>query len=439
MIKKIMPKFIFKYYHFVLAYLSALVYSFPSEKIIVIGVTGTNGKTTTVNLLARGLEIDGLKTGMTSTVNFKIGDKEWLNDKKMTMLGRFQLQKLLKEMVDCGCRYAIIETSSQGVEQFRHLGINYDYLIFTNLTPEHIEAHGGFENYQKAKGKLFAHLTKKKNKNIFGREIKKTIIANLDDEHVDYFLSFPADQKIGFTAGNKMNENVAEIFSVKNIELDKTGTAFDYKNEKVNLKLLGSFNVYNVLPTLIIAEKEGLNLNEVKQNLAKIKVVPGRMELIDVGQNFSVLVDYAPEPASLRKLYETLQIFPKNKIIHVLGSCGGGRDVARRPIMGELAAKNADFVIVTNEDPYDDDLEKIIDDVLAGAIKAGKILDENGFKVIERSEAIKKAIKLAKDNDLVLITGKGAEQKMAVANGQYLPWDDREEARKAIEQMNKGS
>ncbi|MFA6537636.1 MAG: UDP-N-acetylmuramoyl-L-alanyl-D-glutamate--2,6-diaminopimelate ligase [Patescibacteria group bacterium] len=424
LIKKLIPKFIFKIYHLVLAYLSAFVYGFPSNKLIVIGVTGTNGKTTTANLLARGLEVDGIKTGMTSTVNFKVGDKEWLNDRKMTMLGRFQLQKMLKEMVSAGCRYAIIETSSQGVEQFRHLGINYDYLIFTNLTPEHIEAHGGFENYQKAKGKLFSHLTKKKTKNIFGHKILKTILVNIDDQYSDYFLNFPAQHKIGFTCENKI-KNDLEIFGAQNVSLNKSGTSFDYKNEKINLKLLGAFNVYNVLPTLIIAEKENLNFERVKQNLEKILVIPGRMELIDEGQDFAVLVDYAPEPFSLTKLYESLKLFPKNKIIHVLGSCGGGRDVARRPIMGELAGKNADFVIITNEDPYDDDPLEIINDIFVGAVKAGKILDENVFKILDRREGIKKAILLAKSGDLVLITGKGAEQKMAVANEKYLPWDDR--------------
>ncbi len=430
-IKKIIPRFILSWYHLILAKLAEFIYGFPSERLIVIGVTGTNGKTTTVNLLAEGLSVAGIKTGSASTVSFKVAEKNWLNDKKMTMLGRFQLQKLLREMVNAGCQYAVIETSSQGIEQFRHLGINYDYLIFTNLTPEHIEAHGGFENYQKAKGKLFAHLTKKKNKNIFGREIQKTVIVNLDDKHVDYFLSFKADQKIGFTLENKANSKVEELFGASNFSLNSEGTSFYYKNEKISLKLLGLFNIYNVLPTLIIAEKEKLDLTLVKKKLEQLSVVPGRMEMINDGQNFSVLVDYAPEPASLVKLYESLKIFPKKKIIHVLGSCGGGRDVARRPIMGKLAGENADLVIVTNEDPYDDNPEEVIDSVLSGALSTNKVINESVFRVVDRREAIEKALSLAQEGDLVLLTGKGAEQKMAVAGG-YIDWDDRQVVRELL-------
>jgi len=168
-VKKIVPKSVLQVYHLVLAELAAWYYRHPSDKLVVVGVTGTNGKTTTVNFISQYLECLGQKTGLASTVNFKVAEKEWLNDKKMTMLGRFQTQKLLRDMVDSGCTYAIIETSSQGIEQFRHVGINYDLLVFTNLSPEHIEAHGGFENYRKAKEKLFAHLGKCKKKKIKGK------------------------------------------------------------------------------------------------------------------------------------------------------------------------------------------------------------------------------------------------------------------------------
>src|SRR3989339_1455973 len=221
LIKKIVPRFVLNFYHKSMALLAAFVYSNPSDKLIVVGVTGTNGKSTTVALIAKTLEASGAKVGATSTVSFKVADKEWMNNKKMTMLGRFQLQKLLKQMVDAGCTYAVIETSSQGIEQYRHLGVNYDYAVFTNLTPEHIEAHGGFENYKRAKGRLFEHLTRKarkqrgegqrakskgqkqgqglKIKDQKITEVGKIIIANVDDEYADYFFSFKADKKIGFT------------------------------------------------------------------------------------------------------------------------------------------------------------------------------------------------------------------------------------------------
>ena len=166
LIKKIIPKFALDWYHKFMALFGAFIFGYPSNKLVVVGVTGTNGKSTTVSLIAKVFEAAGFKVGALSTVMFKVADWEKLNDKKMTMLGRFQLQKYLKKMVKAGCRYAIVETSSQGIEQYRHLGINYDYAVFTNLTPEHIEAHGGFDKYKFAKGKLFKHLTVKSRKQL---------------------------------------------------------------------------------------------------------------------------------------------------------------------------------------------------------------------------------------------------------------------------------
>jgi len=431
LIKKLIPKGALSAYHKSLAILSALVYGSPSEKLIVIGVTGTNGKSTSVALISKVLESSGAKVGSTSTIGFKIAEREWLNDKKMTMLGRFQLQKILKQMVDADCKYAVIEVSSEGIKQYRHLGINFDYAVFTNLTPEHLESHGGFENYKKAKGKLFEHLTRrKKTKN---QKNKKTIIANLDDKYAEYFLSFKADKKIGFSVENENADLVA-----KNVQVTTDGTSFEIKGTKIDLKLIGAFNVENAMPAVAVGMEEGIDLEKIKQGLESVKVVPGRMESIDEGQNFSVIVDYAPEPASMEKLYQTLTLInqstnqPINQLIHVLGSCGGGRDKARRPILGKMAGENADIVIITNEDPYDDDPMGIINDVAVGALEAGKKLDENLYKILDRKEAIEKALNLAKEGDLVLVTGKGSEQRMAVAGGKYVEWDDRDVIRQIL-------
>jgi len=419
-IRKVVPESLINLYHKYLALLSSTIYGNPSEKMIVIGVTGTNGKSTTVNLIAKCLESGGYKVGLTSTVNFKVAEKEWLNNKKMTMLGRFQLQKLLKQMVEAGCRYAIIETSSQGIVQSRHLGINYDYAVFTNLTPEHIEAHGGFENYKNAKGELFKHLTLQPRKKIDGKEIKKTIVANLDDEHAPFFLSFPADKKLTYSD----HDHSANIFS-NDIQVTNVGTSFRVGETKIDLKLLGAFNVYNSLAAIVVALEEGIELKKIKEGLESVPVVPGRMELINEGQGFAVLVDYCPEPYSMRKMYETVALMQKNKIIHVFGSCGGGRDVARRPVLGKLVGEKADIAIVTNEDPYDDEPTLIIEQVAAGAVEAGKVAGETLYKIEDRQVAIEKALNLAKSGDLVLVTGKGSEQAMAVNGGQYIPWDDR--------------
>ena len=440
--------------------------------MIVIGVTGTNGKSTTVNLIAKALESGGHKVGLTSTVLFKVAEKEWLNDKKMTMLGRFQLQRLLRQMVKVGCRYAVIEVSSEGIKQFRHSAINFDYVVFTNLTPEHLESHGGFENYKKAKGELFAGLTLKNKKTLLSQVIPKISVINLDDANADYFLQFNADKKIGFSSNNAggladFRAKKADAFvCAKNIQVSKSGTGFELPfvaaqgDRIIKLKLIGAFNVENALPAIIIAENEGIEFEKVKRGLEEVVVVPGRMEFINEGQNFDVLVDYAPEPASMGKLYETLKQTPRDgsgqareileiaslhavslamtgRIIHVLGSCGGGRDKARRPILGKMAGEKVDIVIVTNEDPYDDDPSEIIDQVAEGAIQSGKKLDKNLFKIIDRRVAIAKAIELAKAGDLVLITGKGAEQAMAVQNGKHIKWDDRAVVREELRKLKK--
>jgi UDP-N-acetylmuramoyl-L-alanyl-D-glutamate--2,6-diaminopimelate ligase len=441
LVKKILPKSLLTFYHKSLATLAPLVYGSPSEKIIVIGVTGTNGKSTTVNLIAKVLEAGGNKVGLTSTVNFKVADREWLNNKKMTMVGRFQLQSLLKQMVDAGCKYAVVETSSEGIKQFRHLGINYDYVVFTNLTPEHLESHGGFENYKKAKGELFKHLMAKPKKKIFGREIPKISVINIDDEHSDYYLQFSADKKIKFST----KQVGANVFTATDVQVSTRGTLFKFNNEEINLKLIGAFNVDNALPAIVIGTEETIDFGQIKRALENIAVVPGRMEMIDEGQNFSVIVDYAPEPYSMKKLYETLGLLKNkehvakstNKIIHVLGSCGGGRDRARRPILGKMAGENADIVIVTNEDPYDDEPMGIINEVADGAIEVGKVLDKNLFKILDRKEAIAKAISLAGEGDLVLVTGKGSEQAIAIASGKYMPWDDRKVIRDILKKENK--
>ena len=220
LVKKFLPAFILSWYHKILALFAMILYGFPSNKLTVIGVTGTNGKSTTVNLIGKILEESGLKVGWASTANFKIAEKEWLNDKKMTMLGRMQTQKFLSQVVKAGCQYAIIETSSEGIKQYRHWGINYDAAVFTNLTPEHLEAHGGFENYKKAKGELFNHLSKKARKQINNKTIPKIIIANADDEHADYFLSFPADKKITYSINNKSD------VQAENVEIKQNGTDF---------------------------------------------------------------------------------------------------------------------------------------------------------------------------------------------------------------------
>ena len=461
-IKKLIPTKLFKAlqpaYHFLLGWIAALWYGNPSEKIIVIGVTGTTGKTTCVYLIAKALEADGIKVGYTSTAMFNDGEREWLNDKKMTMVGRFFSQRMLKQMVNNGCQYAIIETTSEGVVQYRHRFINYDILVFTGLYAEHIESHGSFENYKLAKGKLFEHLKRGKTKyaddlklvnkvssnmkKIDNNRVKKTIIYNADDEHAGYFSSFWSEQKIGFWLKNiekplqPAGENL-KLIIYGDINMDQTGTSFNLYTEeimegnankiktKINLQLLGDFNATNAMTAICVGLSQDLSLTEIKRGIEQVTGIPGRLERIDEGQDFTVIVDYAFEPKALIKLYDTVKHLPHNKIIHILGSAGGGRDVARRPKLGQIAGENADVVIITDEDPYDEDPEIIIDQVSLGVEKTGKKIDENLFKILNRREAIKKALIMAKTRDIILLTGKGSEQAICVANGEKITWDDR--------------
>lgn len=434
LVKKIIPKKIFKslqpIYHFLLGYMAALRYGFPSGKMIVIGVTGTTGKTTTIFLLESILKSAGYKTGYVTTAMFSDGEKEWLNDKKMTMVGRFLLQKLLRKMLDNKCGVAIVETTSEGVVQFRHRFINYDKLLFTGIFPEHIESHGGFENYKTAKGKLFAHLKNCKKKTINGKKIEKTIIVNGDDDHAEYFLSFWAEKKIQYSEKNK---SAKDVLVASDIVSGADGISFSVDSTKINMQIVGRFNVGNSLAAAAVASTFDIPLEEIKSGLEKIQGIPGRLEKIQEGQDFNIIVDYAFEPNAVAKLYETVKNIPHNKIIHVLGSTGGGRDRARRPILGNLADKSADLVIVTNEDPYDEDPMLIIDEVAAGV--QNKKENESLWKILDRREAIKKALSLAEKNDVVLITGKGSEQAICVADGKKIPWDDRQVIREELKKI----
>jgi len=464
-LKKLIPKRLFRnlqpVYHFITAWLAAAVYHFPSRKLVVIGVTGTTGKTSVVYLIAKMLVEAGYKTGFTSTAIFSDGSTEWLNDKKMTMPGRFFIQRTLRQMVKNNCRYAIIETTSEGIKQFRHRFINYDVLVFTGLYPEHIESHGNFEKYKAAKGRLFAHLKNCSTKYINDKHlvvrpqnnlkkldltrVVKTIIVNGDDKFADYFLNFWGEAKVAYSFKENVNigyftkklasEAIVKDFSVVNgfgISSSVQGVSFGVADQIINLNLLGEFNAVNALAAYAVGLNQRIPFKSIKKGLENVHSLAGKLEIINLGQNFTAIVDYSFEPRALEKLYQVIELLPKQKVIHLLGSAGGGRDQARRPLLGKIAAEKADIVIVTNEDPYDEDPASIINSVAAGAEEAGKILNNNLFKILDRREAIKKALSLAKDGDLLLFTGKGAEQYICGPNGQNTPWDERVVVREEI-------
>jgi UDP-N-acetylmuramoyl-L-alanyl-D-glutamate--2,6-diaminopimelate ligase len=374
-IRKFVPEPLLAFYHYSLSFLGAVFYGFPSDKIKIIGVTGTSGKSTVVEMTASIFKEAGIKVASVSSTRFKIGEREEMNMLKMTMPGRFKLQSFLREALREKCQYAIIEVTSEGIRQFRHKFITFDAAVFTNLSPEHIESHGGFENYRNAKLKLF-------------KAAKNIHIINSDDENYKHFWEISAKKKISYNL--KESENLLPT----------------------NLKVFGLFNKYNALAATKIALSYGVNLDVCKRAIEKFEGVPGRMELV-IEKPFKVIVDYAHTPEQLKQVYESLK---ENKLICVLGSCGGGRDKWKRPVMGEIAAKYCDKTIITNEDPYDEDPTDIINQV------AGKT---NAEKILDRREAIKKALNLAKENNTVIITGKGSEPWMCVKNGKKIPWSDK--------------
>lgn len=413
-LRKIIPKPVFEFfqpaYHLALAYLAALVYGFPSRKIKIIGVTGTKGKSSTVYFLSRILEDAGYKTAAISTIQFKIAEKEWPNSLKMTMPGRFAIQSFLAKAVKVGCQFAVLEVSSQGVLQNRHRFINFDTAVFTKLAPEHIEAHGSFENYKKYKLKFFEY-------------VRNNHVINKDDKYFQEFYGIPAKNKITYSAG-------------------------DYKNLK--LKLLGYFNIANAAVAIKTAEIYGIKPELAVKILENIESLPGRMELIEENQNFKVVVDYAHTPDSMEAVYGSLK--PKLavglKLICVFGATGGGRDKWKRPEYGKIAEKYCDEIILTNEDPYDENPVSILEQIETGfsqiprpqrqiAVMAGGTKPETSkvWKIIDRREAIRKGISLAKEGDIVIITGKGSETTMMVANGKKIPFDDRETAREILKSL----
>jgi UDP-N-acetylmuramoyl-L-alanyl-D-glutamate--2,6-diaminopimelate ligase len=395
-LKKFLPSFVLSFYHFILAFLGALIYGFPSKKLILIGVTGTNGKTTTTEMIASIFEKAGKKIALLNSIRFKIGEKEEINKLRMTMPGRFFIQRFLKKAVKGGCEYAILEVTSEGIKQHRHRFLDFKVAVFTNLAPEHIEAHGSFEKYREAKGKFF-------------QATKEIHVINVEDKNSDYFLKFPAKRKITYGL--------------------KTGD-INLENTKIKLKIPGEFNLYNALAAISVAISQGIDKDFAIKVLEEFRGVPGRMEEV-ISKPFKVIVDYAFTPNALEKVYQTLKNskfqIPNSKMICVLGACGGGRDKWKRPVLGELAAKYCDEVIVTNEDPYDEDPWQIIEQVASGTKgKARKILD--------RREAIKEALKLAKEGDIVVITGKGCEPSICV-KGKKIPWDDRKVVREEFKNL----
>ncbi|PIR68325.1 hypothetical protein COU49_01655 [Candidatus Nomurabacteria bacterium CG10_big_fil_rev_8_21_14_0_10_35_16] len=421
-IKKFIPNFIIGIYHWCWALLGAIIFRFPSNKLIVIGITGTKGKSSTIYLLGKILESAGYQVGCISSMSIKVGGEETLNPYHMTMPGRLVIQKYLRKILNANCKYALVEVTSEGIMQHRHAFINFDMAVFTNLAPEHIEAHGSFDKYMHAKGKLFKALESSKKKN-------KISVINLDDLASDYFLSFKADTKIGFRFENEDSDKVSQIIRPSEYALSSFGSQFLLNGITINLCLPGLFNLYNALAAISTALSRGVPIEVCKKAIELVAEIPGRMEKIEAGQNFSVIVDLAHTPESFKQVLAETKKNTTKSLICVFGSAGGGRDKWKRPELGKIASNFCQKIILTNEDPYDEDALEIIAQIESGI---GKTFSKEAVnKIADRQMAINEAIKNAQSGDTVIVLGKGTETSM-VLGSKNIPWDDREVIRLAI-------
>lgn len=389
-------------YHYSLAYLADLRFKQPSRELTVIGVTGTKGKSTVTEILTRILETEGHKVASLSTIQFKIGEEVERNLFKMTLPGRFFIQRFLRRAVDAGCTYAIVEITSEGAKQFRHSFLELDALIFTNLTPEHIESHGSFEKYKQAKLSIAQRVEQSKKR-------PRYIVANADDEHGPDFLNFKVEHPLPYSL------NDLSLYS-----LHRDSVSLVFGDATIRVPLIGLFNVYNILAAVTLARAFGISFNTIDKALRDIPPIAGRVEQFSSPKNatkqITAVVDYAHTPDSLEKFY---QAFPETHKICVLGNTGGGRDSWKRPEMGAIADRYCDHIILTNEDPYDENPRNIVEQMIKGIVNKDKV-----EIIMDRREAIATALKLAPDNSFVLISGKGTDPYIMGPRGSKIPWSD---------------
>lgn len=414
-VKKFIPQKLFKrvepYGHLAEAMIFNVLNGFPGRGLKVIGVTGTNGKTTTSFLIHKMLQQSGHKTGLMTTVAYGAGDDIRPQIHHMTSVPVPEFMKRLKYMRQQGVEWLVLESTSQALAQHRTFGVRYSLAVMTNLTHEHLDWHGSFENYRDAKRLLF----KRTNQYSKGTQ---TGIINADDPNADYFAQ---DVKYPILYGEKKGDLVA-----KQVKLSPNGSHYIAEigddEYHITCKLPGSFNVYNSLAAVAAGRVVGLSKRQIEDGIAALENVEGRMTTIDEGQDFEVIVDYAHSPDSFEKLFKDLKPVVQGKLIVLFGSAGR-RDEAKRAIQGKLAGEYADEVVITEEDDRDIDGIGIMNEIAAGAESAGKVREQNLFLVHDRTEAIEFAVNRAKSGDTVLLLGKGHEKTIERADGEH-PWDE---------------
>jgi len=410
------------------AWMCAAWHDFPARKMTVVGVTGTDGKTTTVNLIHAILRAAGLNAGMISTVNARIGEEEIDTGLHTTTPDPPDVQAYLARMVEAGATHAVLEVTSHGLAQHRVAGCEFDVAAVTNVTHEHLDFHGSMEAYRQAKARLFAGLTRSFRK----PETPKVAVLNRDDDSFHCLSRLPADRQIVYGMEGEADVTARDV----RFAPDATYFTLHFSGEKVQVEtpLVGVFNVSNVLAAASAALALDVEPDAIREGIAALRAVPGRMERIDEGQDFLAIVDFAHTPNALRRALQAARAMISadagGRVIVVFGSAGL-RDREKRTLMGHVAGALADLVTVTAEDPRTESLEGIMAQSVAAAAAEGKREGIDLFRVPDRGEAILLACQKARPGDVVIACGKGHEQSMCFGTVEY-PWDEREAMRRAL-------
>jgi len=418
--KKLVPEPVKKAYHWLQALIGALIFWFPSQKVKVIGVTGTDGKTTTVHLIHHILSEAGKKASMISTVEAKIGQESIETGLHVTTPEPLKVQRLLRKIVRSGSEYAVLEATSHGLAQERVAFVRFFAGVITNVTHEHLDYHKTYENYLATKAKVLR-----------GGRFR---ILNADDAPYEILREKGSGQLVSYGIKNEAD------FVAKNIRLSEKGSEFEVcfhnrhkegQRVKVKANLPGEYNVYNLLAAFATTVSLGIGAEKVGEAIASFKGVIGRMQYLDEGQDFACIVDFAHTPVALEEALKALNSFKKGRIIAVFG-CAGERDVEKRPMMGKVATELADLSLFTAEDPRSEDINQIMEQMAKGALSVGGIPNRTFWKIADRAEAINTAIgSLAQKDDIVAIFGKGHEKSMNIAGREY-PWSDEVIVRNAL-------
>lgn len=433
--RRFIPRKLIAVYHRFSAVLADVWYGFPSKKLIVIGVTGTNGKTTTTHFITAILESAGNRVGCISTIVIRVGGKERVNETKMTTLKNcWQIQRLLAEMVASGDTHAVVETTSHALDQYRVHRVRYDVAVLTNVTHEHLDYHKTIEQYRKAKEQLFISVSRRVKKYIQGAFVPRVTVVNADDPSAAQFLRHRVPLRCAYGFATCPHEvEPAHFFGARILKQNQEGSQFETQGAIVQLALPGQFNIANALAALATTTALSIPLALATHALFSIKGVPGRLDRIHEGQPFTVMIDYAVTPDAFTKLAEVIRsncLPPGRRFWWVFGATGE-RDRTKRPLLGAIAGRAADFVILTNEDPFHEDPEKILDAVEVGVQQVGKEREKNYWRILDRREAIRYACMHAEPGDVIVITGKGAETAMAIGDTR-IAWNEQHIVRELL-------